>query len=328
LPEDWINKLYFGDNLQVLREFVNDEMFDLVCLDPPFNSNVIYNVLLEDNNGKSNVFDDKWVWNDAADASYQRIIISGNPKLAELVKSLQVILGLNGALAYIVMMIERLNELHRVLKSTGNIFLHCDPKMSHYLKFTMDVIFGAKQFQNEIIWHYRKWPSGKHAFQRNHDMILYYSKSAKAERVFNQTFMPRAASTLKRFGNSKIVSGRLPSGKRIPSQVEEFESAGVRQDDVWEIGRVPPVKQMFPTQKPDALLERIVTSASNEEQLVLDPFCGSGTTLLACERLKRRWVGIDASEPAIRITQARLKSACGEALSPYQLIQIQSKQAL
>ena len=147
----------------------------------------------------------------------------------------RTILGDSDMLAYLSMMAPRLIELRRILKDTGSIYLHCDPTASHYLKTLMDSIFAGANFRNEIIWHYRKWPSGKYTFQRNHDVILFYSKSSSKGRVFNQLYMERAASTLKRFGNAKIVSGHDESGRRVPSQTEDNDSKGVRQDDVWDI---------------------------------------------------------------------------------------------
>jgi hypothetical protein len=176
----------------------------------------------------------------------------------------------------------------------------------------MDGIFGPEYFKNEIIWHYRKWPSGKYAFQRNHDVILFYAKSDSKKRTFNQLFMERAPSTLKRFGQAKIVSGYDETGRRIPSQTEAEDSLGVRQDDVWDIGRVPPIKQLFPTQKPETLLERIILASSKEGDSVLDPFCGCGTTIVASQRLNRRWIGIDVTHLSISLIRNRLKDVFGD----------------
>jgi site-specific DNA-methyltransferase (adenine-specific) len=195
-----------------------------------------------------------------------------------------------------------------VLKTTGSIYLHCDPTASHYLKILMDAIFGKKNFKNEIIWHYRKWPSGKRQFQRNHDIVLFYAKSDSADRIFKQIdFMERTESTLKRFGKSKIVSGHDENGNRLPSQVEDVESLGVPRDDVWDIGRVPPIKQLFPTQKPQQLLSRIIRASSNEGDVILDPFCGCGTTIVEAQNLKRIWQGIDITFLSISLIKKRLK---------------------
>jgi DNA modification methylase len=204
---------------------------------------------------------------------------------------------------------ERVIEMHRILKPTGSIYLHCDHHASHYLKVMMDEIFGASNFLNEIVWHYRKWSNKTYRFQRNHDILLFYSRSGSRDRTFNQQYMERAASTLKRFGTSKIVSGFDESGNRVPSQMAEEESEGVGMDDVWEIGRVAPVNQLYPTEKPEALLERVLTASSNRGDVVLDPFCGCGTTIAVAERLRRQWVGIDISPTAVNLIKKRVEKA-------------------
>ena len=174
------------------------------------------------------------------------------------------------------------------------------------MKTLLDAIFGRNCFVNEIIWHYRKWSTGKYAFQQNHDTILLYARSETRDRTFNQLFMPRAASTLKRFGTKKIVSGHDESGKRVPSTVSG-ESEGVRQDDVWDINRVAPVKQLYPTQKPLPLYERIIEASTNPGDVVLDPFCGCATTPVAAERLGRTWIGMDIWEGAYDTVIQRLQ---------------------
>jgi len=212
-------------------------------------------------------------------------------------------------------MAPRLIELRRALKPTGSIYLHCDPTASHYLKLLLDAIFGAENFVNEIIWHYRKWPTGKFSFQHNHDVLLFYSRSQNRERTFNQLFMERAASTLKRFGTAKIVSGHDAEGRRLPSQTEDEDSEGVRQDDVWDIGRVPPIKQLFPTEKPPKLLERIILASSDPGDVVLDPFCGCGTAIVVAQALKRHWIGIDITHLAVALIKHRLRDSFPRTVS-------------
>ena len=207
------------------------------------------------------------------------------------------------------MMAQRLLEMRRLLKPSGSIYLHCDPTESHYLKILMDIVFGKDAFLNEIIWHYRKWSSGKYAFQNNHDILLFYG--TEKGRTFNQLYMERAPSTLKRFGTGKIVSGYGKDGRRLPSEIEG-ESKGARQDDVWPIARVAPIKRIYITQKPLALLERIIQASSNPGDMVLDPFCGCATTCVASEKLGRKWVGIDLSEKASELVQRRLQDAIDE----------------
>ncbi len=267
------NVIYCDDNLERLAK-LPEESIDLIYLDPPFFSNRKYEIIWGDE-GEVRSFEDRWE---------------------------------GGIEVYIGWMKERVIEMHRILKDTGSIYLHCDWHASHYLKIMMDTVFGMTNFRNEIVWHYRKWTAGNRQYQRNHDVILYYSKTDSSERVFNIDFMERTESTKKRFGNSKIISGYNGDGKRIPSKTDDTNSVGVPRDDVWDINRVPPVKQLFPTQKPEALLERIIKASSNENDVVLDPFCGCGTTLAVADKLNRKWVGIDISQTACALMKLRLQN--------------------
>jgi len=274
------NILYYGDNLGILRDkdYFKDECVDLIYLDPPFKSNQDYNVLFAEQNGSRSsaqirAFKDTWRWDKAASESYREIVETGPTRVSQVMQAFRTFLGESDALAYLSMMAPRLVELHRILKSTGSIYLHCDPTASHYLKMLMDAVFGLANFKNEIIWHYKKWPTGKYTFQRNHDVLFFYSKSQSKKRTFNQLFMERAPSTLKRFGKAKIISSYDESGIRLPSKVDDKDSIGVRQDDVWQIGRVPPIKRLFPTEKPEDLLERIIEASSNTGDIIIDPFC-------------------------------------------------------
>lgn len=297
------NRLYFGDCLEVMRNDIPDESVDLIYLDPPFNSKRLYNAFI--GGAQWVAFDDTWRWSEAVDDFHD---VAGQPGFARTIEGLRLMLGEGPQLAYLSYMANRLVECHRVLKPTGSIYLHCDPTMSHYLKAVMDGVFGNQNFRNEIIWHYRKWSTGKYTFQRNHDVILFYSRSSDRHRTFNQLYMPRAASTIKRFGNAKIVSGFDDSGNRLPSRTEDKDSRGVRQDDVWDIKRVAPVKQLYPTEKPFALLERIIKASSNEGDLILDPFCGCGTTIHAAQEHGRHWIGIDICVNACKVIENRLRS--------------------
>ena len=310
----WKNQLYYGDNLQILREYIPDQSIDLIYLDPPFNSNRNYNVLFKEENSTDSeaqitAFEDTWHWDQKASEIYRELITDTPEQISGMIGALKDFIGENQMMAYLVMMTARLIELHLVLKPTGSLYLHCDPTASHYLKIVLDAVFGGQYFRNEIIWHYRKWSVRQQQFVRNHDIVFFYSKSDSNERVFNQLLMERAASTLKRFGKSKIVSGHDQKGKRLPSKTENIESEGVALDDVWDIGRVPPVKQFYPTQKPLELLERIISASSNEGDLVLDPFCGCGTTVHAAEKLGRRWIGIDITHLSTSLSKYRLKDA-------------------
>jgi len=315
--------LYFGDNLEILRDKFPDKpdgdgYFDLIYLDPPFNSNRNYNVLfregLIESPAQVQAFEDSWHWTDEAEKVFEELVgarkspTSINQNIVELMIALERIVGKNDMLAYLTMMAIRLIELKRVLKSTGSIYLHCDPTASHYLKIVMDAIFGKQNFRNEIIWSYKKWAVAEKAFSKNHDVIIFYGKSADIQ--FNVLHQERAASTLKRFGNKKIVSAFDESGKRVPSQMLEQESEGVKMSDVWEIPIIAPSSKErlgYPTQKPEALLERIIEASSKEGDLVLDPFCGCGTTVAVAERLNRQWAGIDITTLSINLIKHRLQ---------------------
>jgi len=320
-----MNQLYFGDCLDILKDLhakYPAGFIDLIYIDPPFNSKRNYNILFEDislhdTKAQKQAFADTW-----SNVSYKDTLeqIKGlDLDLFRLLDSFDKIRISKGAVSYLTTMAIRIWYMHKVLNSTGSFYLHCDPTMSHYLKIVCDLIFGGDTFRNEIIWHYRKWPTGKYQFQRNHDIILFYSRTNHKDRVFNQLYMERAPSTLKRFGKSKIVSGHDETGSRIPSQMADEESEGVRQDDVWDIGRVPPIKQLFPTEKPIALLDRIVTSSSNEDDLVADFFCGCGTTIESAQKLKRRWFGADISHLAIGLIEKRLIKAYPKAKDTYEI---------
>lgn len=296
------NRLYFGDCLEIMAEYCPDESVDLIYLDPPFNSKRIYNAFI--GGAQWIAFDDTWRWYEAIDDFHA---VAGDVSMGPTMEGLRRILGEGAELAYLSYMANRLRECQRVLKRTGSIYLHCDPTMSHYLKIIMDAVFGAKNFRNEVIWHYRKWSTGKYTFQRNHDVLFFYSRSTTRERTFNQLYMPRTESTLKRFGTKRIISGYDEEGQRLPSQVSEEDSEGVRLDDVWDIKRVPPVKQLYPTEKPLALLERIIKASSSPNDVVFDPFCGCGTTIHAAQNLGRRWIGIDVCVQACKVIQKRIE---------------------
>ena len=228
------NLLYWGDNLPILRDFPPD-CIDLIYLDPPFNSKRDYNVIFKDDTGAGppaqiKAFTDTWKWYMAVEA-YQEVIGKGG-QFGKLLGAMFDVLGKNDVMAYLSMMALRISELHRVLSPDGSIFLHCDPTASHYLKLLLDAQFKKTNYHNEIIWHYRKWPSGRAQYQRNHDVIFFYSKSDSKERYFKAHMMERTASTIKRFGTKKIISGYDEEGKRLPSEMSEEDSLGVWGDDV------------------------------------------------------------------------------------------------
>ena len=225
--------------------------------------------------------------------------------------------GLKG---YLKFMEQRAVEMHRVLKDTGSLYLHCDPTASHYLKVMLDGVFGIKQFRNEIVWSYRRMPSKSKVFQNMHDTILRYDKSCEC--VWNQLFESKSETTLKRFGNSKLKR-YIEGGKAKTKETNEF-CVITPMRDVWDIKQIAGFateRVGYPTQKPVALYERIIKASSNQGDTVLDPFCGSGTTLDAAHTLGRRWIGIDIGDDAIQTIIERMRDRHGlEYNRDYQLI--------
>jgi site-specific DNA-methyltransferase (adenine-specific) len=309
--------LYHGDNLQVLREHVPDASVDLVYLDPPFQSGRDYAVVFEARSGKppqararAKAFGDTWRWGPDAEASYAEAL--RHRDVARTVIALRTILGESDIMAYLCMMAPRLVELRRVLRPTGSLYLHCDPTASHYLKALLDGLFGPACFRNEIIWRYRRWPAKARRFQRMHDVLLFYTATAGNAHTFHTLYgyEKLAASTLKTFGTRKQRAD-FSSGHRKPS-VEDAETEGPPLSDAWEVGVIAAIgkeRTGYPTQKPEALLERVVRASSNEGDVVLDPFCGCGTAIAVAEKLGRRWIGIDQSSLAIEMVRKRMRGA-------------------
>ena len=261
-----------------MQKYIKDDTIDLCYIDPPFNSkrnyNQIYNNIGGEDRAQAQAFVDTWVWDEHANEGLAEILGNGDGRFSsqtvDLIKGLKPVLKKSSLLAYLISMTLRVTEIQRVFKPTGSFFLHCDPTASHYLKLILDSIFVAKggDFRNEVIWHYLKWSVAQQQFVSNHDDILFYSKTTSKERTFNTLFVERSPATKKRFGNAKIVSSHSDTGERLPSQTEG-ESVGVAMDDVWDISRVPPIKQLYPTEKPPLLLERIIRASTNEGALVL-----------------------------------------------------------
>ena len=294
------NVLHRGDNLDVLRRHVATASVDLVYLDPPFKSNQDYRA-----------FDDTWTWDAAAQTAYDEAAAAGGAVAAALA-AFRALLGANDMLAYLTTMAPRLVELHRVLAPSGSLYLHCDPTASHYLKVLLDAVFGARAFRNEIVWCYRKWSVGARQFARNHDVILFYSKAHDGTHVFSPLHVPVSAGTRKRW-KGRRQQAEFADGVRKASSVADAESRSP-MPDWWDLSIVNPnadERVDYPTQKPEPLLERIVAASSRAGDLVLDPYCGSGTTIVVAERLGRAWIGIDVSAVAIARTRERLSDRCG-----------------
>ncbi len=284
-----------------------DESIDLCYLDPPFNSKTDYNVLFgsdPDTGRRAQVvaFEDTWSWSEDAVARVDRLTKAGAyPDRARCISGLRTMLGPSGMLAYLAYMAERLSEVQRLLKPSGSVYLHCDPTASHYLKATMDAIFGASNFRNEIVWRIG-WVSGfktqKRGWIRNHDTLLYYVKSPEAVKRFNKEYLPYPEGYVRRDGSP-------PRGKGIPVEDTWNCHSGDILDSIM-IKSFSKEKLGYPTQKPVALLERVIKASSHEGDLVLDPFCGCGTTVAAADKLDRDWIGIDTSPFAVDLMKARL----------------------
>jgi site-specific DNA-methyltransferase (adenine-specific) len=299
------NTLFHGDNLEILKTSVPDASIDLVYLDPPFGSNRNYRGQTKNGENRTAVFSDTWKWNGAA-ASSVREIEAASPGLGRLLEAVIRSAGTAPLTAYLVMMAPRLLEIHRVLKDTGSVYLHCDPTSSHYLKIVMDAVFGLRNFRNEIVWTYKGGGRSKTAFARKHDIILFYSKSGTW--TFNSRDVMVGRTNRTWFTDEEGKRYWLKYGKRYYLKHE-----GKVPEDWWaDIGPLhgPYTERLgYPTQKPLALLERILRAGSDEGGTVLAPFCGSGTTLVAAQSLNRRWLGIDSSADAVEMSAQRLRSS-------------------
>ena len=364
------NALFYGDNLDVLPRHVTDSSVDLVYLDPPFKSDQDYNVLFEEHDGAKSAaqilaFGDTWEWNTEAERSYEEIVEHGG-RVSDVMRAFRAFLGTSDMMAYLAMMSPRLLELHRVLKPSGSLYLHCDPTASHYLKLLLDAVFGPTNFKNEVIWQRTNAHNGARQYGRIHDSLLFYVKTDSY--TWNQVSTNYGPSQLKRY--KKDADGRLYkaenlTGERINSnsgkfawrgskpgptrgwgytieQLEEWWGQGLilkkrdgtpRLDglkvylenmpgkalqSVWtDIPRIPNTSKErlgYPTQKPQALLERILLSSTKEGDVILDPFCGCGTAIEAAQKLNRTWIGIDITHLAIGLIKYRLQGAFGDSI--------------
>ena len=356
------NTLFYGDNLKILRDYLADESVDLIYLDPPFNSDRNYNVLFKDESGRESeaqitAFDDTWHWSERA---YEDLRQTAPVTVCDLLETYVKLLGRNEMTAYLVMMAARLIELHRVLKPTGSLYLHCDPTASHYLKTVLDMTFGVQYFQNEVIWK-RSFGHGDstRTMGRSHDVIFFYTKSKKypLNRFYHEHNPEYLANFFKHHDERGVYKlenltspnprpnltysykgypppakgwrvnlermkqldeeGRLyfPEKKngRIMKKVYLHELAGQPMTDLWTdiqpLSAHDQERLGYPTQKPLALLERIIQASSNEGDIVLDPFCGCGTAIHAAQKLRRAWLGIDVTHLAIAHIKNRLKDA-------------------
>ena len=280
---------------------MSSDYVDLIYLDPPFNSKRAYNVIYPDDESQATAFTDTWYWTPETDDLLKQIKLR-DFKTYQILNALIQGLGKAQICAYLVNMAVRLVEMKRVLKSTGSLYLHCDPAASHYLKIVMDRIFGEKNFRNEIVWHYPSMSRTKQDFPRKHDIVLRYSKTDVWVFNLDDIRIPYTKSTVSRakYGGAGFTG---KSGK-----ANYLNADGKIPDTVWHIPHIKGKERTgYPTQKPLKLLERIIKASSNKGDLVLDPFCGCGTTIVAAELLNRQWIGIDITYTAIRIVKDLLK---------------------
>ena len=363
------NTLFYGDNLDILRDpgYFPDECVDLIYLDPPFNSNRSYSVLFKDESGRESqaqitAFDDTWHWGDVAEQTYRDMAGYAPEHVLTAVGAMFQMFGRNQMMAYLVMMAARLVELHRVLKPTGSLYLHCDPTAGHYLKVILDAIFGPVNFVNEVSWK-RSYGHGdsRRSMGRAHDIIFMYSKTGKYTlNRFYHSHSPEYIESFFRHEDARGVyklenltspsprpnltypykgypppskgwrvslekmeqldrEGRLhfpakPDG-RIMRKVYLHELEGQPMTDIWT--DLPPLsahdreRMGYPTQKPLALLERIISASSNPGDVVLDPFCGCGTAIAAAHILERQWIGIDITHLSVALIKYRLSDMFG-----------------
>ena len=364
-----MNMLYYGDNLEILREHIPDESVDLIYIDPPFNSNQAYNVIFSETDGTASqaqiqAFEDTWRWGDATEQAYHELVGTAPHLLVETIKSFRGFLTETNLMAYLVMMALRLVELHRVLKPTGSFYLHCDPTASHYLKIILDQIFGVDNFRNEVVWKRFNFHADAKRYGRITDRLLFYSRSGEFR--WNQPRMPFSKDYVSSKFTHKDEQGvfRLdnlnPPGGRGPiyefrgitrpwryaeEKMAELDSQGriycARHGDIPQLKRylgeldgqavpelwqdIPPINPMakerlgYPTQKPEALLDRIIDASSNEGDVVMDAFCGCGTAVAVAQQLNRRWIGIDITHLAIALLKYRLADAFGDDVK-YEII--------
>ncbi len=363
------NQLYYGDNRHVLERYIRDESVDLVYIDPPFNSNQNYNVLYREQSGARSsaqikAFTDTWKWNQAAAFAYHDVVVAGG-KTSEAMQAFMTLLGRSDMMAYLAMMAPRLVELHRVLKPTGSLYLHCDPTASHYLKILMDAIFGPQNFRNEIVWKRTSSHNDAKRWAQIQDTILFYAGDRFTWNPIHLEHDPKYVAEFYRYTDERgryrldhiirsasmgprpnlayeykgytpewgwrttrdklealDADGRLEWSKTGRPYLKRYlhEQKGTTAPALWD--DILPVQAQaaerlgYPTQKPLALLERIIQASSNPGDVVLDAFCGCGTAIAAAHKLGRHWIGIDITKLAIDVIKDRLRAAAGEDAIP------------
>ncbi|MBN1160353.1 MAG: hypothetical protein JXA17_00165 [Dehalococcoidales bacterium] len=306
-----MNTFYHGDCLFVLKHDIAPESVDLIYLDPPFFTGKIQKGVWQPGAMEVSYEDSKKFWSEKAEImrekapAWLRHIALKRPDFA----------------SYLYYMMVRLEACHKVLKHTGGIFLHCDWRASHYLKMIMDEIFGSSNFRNEIIWHYSGWNKIlSNSFESRSDSILFYARSAEQKNKFRSWTAPWASKEeyvrtrkqkIRKDENGKeYVLSDAGGGKRVKRYLEDAMKVGQPIDNVWDLDKINNSSAEatgYPTQKPEILLNRIILSSTDESDLVLDPFCGCGTCIIAAHKLNRRWIGIDINKFAYDTTKGREK---------------------
>ena len=315
------NTLYHGDCLEVMEGW-EAGCVDLIYLDPPFNSNTNYNILYgKDRIGKPRdepaqftAFKDTWFWNADAGLRVDEISRASGHPAHKAIKGLAEMLPETGMLAYLVYMADRIAAMHRVLKDTGSIYLHCDPTASHYLKTIMDSVFGANNFRNEILWCYTGPAKATTRFARKHDCIFFYTKNS--EHTFNIQRVAFDEATIARRQYAETTKRGIKFKGMTQENIDKGKALANWWADIPSGGQISRKEYLgYPTQKPIALLKRIIKASSNEGDIVLDPFCGCGTTAEAAYSLGRKLIGIDIAPYAItRVCRDRLKHAAGVSI--------------
>ena len=301
---NWKNRtLFIGDNLDVMRA-MNSGTIDLIYLDPPFNSKRLYQSL----SGTS--FKDFWTFDDLREVEFG-LLAHQNQKAYDVARAAGQVHG-KGMQAYLTMMATRLIECRRLLKETGSIYLHCDPSANAYLRLLMDAIFGKDNFRNEIVWHYNRWTiKSKKSFPKLHDTILFYAKSKKTK--INPILVPNLTPNPSQYVSAKDEDGKTVVKKDASGKpIKRTPSSHLVVGSTWDIPIISPNSKERvgqKTQKPQALLERIIKASSNSGDIVLDPFCGCATTLVQSDIMSRHWVGIDIDRMAIKKINQRMTGA-------------------
>ncbi|MCL2758448.1 MAG: HNH endonuclease [Alphaproteobacteria bacterium] len=282
----------------------------MIYLDPPFNSKRIYSAPIGTKAAGAS-FKDMWTWKDI-DESYLETMADKYPALTTYIASIGIIHS-KAMKAYLTYMAQRIIEMRRVLKDTGSIYLHCDPTASHYLKVVMDEIFGKNNFRNEIIWSYTGNSVPKKCLPRKHDIIFWYSKSDNFSFYPDKILIPYSELTEKRYNHTDEDGRRFKiSALRGGKQEKIYMKDGKYPDDVWDIPIIRGGERTgYPTQKPLALLRRLIEASSKVGDVVLDPFCGCATTCVAAQQLGRKWIGIDIEKQAVDVLVERLSNDAG-----------------